>query len=487
MAASRLNRLVVGDARRGLLPGLGAVLLGVTACTLAIYPLREVAPVLSLGVVYLLAVLVVAANWGLRLGLLTALASALAFNVFHIPPTGHLGISSSEDVVGLVAFLVAAVLASSVADLARTRAQEADDRRREADLAAELARVLLGAEGPDAAVATAARRLAQVLDLPSAAIELGPVEPDPRRLVFPLRDGARTLGTLVVPVGLPEPVLARVQRRVVPALEAVLAAALEREGLQREVVETAALRRGDAVKTALLRTVSHDLRSPLTAIATAGEGLAARRLDEADRLDLAAVVVEEAARLTRMIDNLLDLSRLEAGAAEPRPEWTSLDDVLRAAAEDVGGAFSFGIAKDLPLVRADAAQLERAFANVLENAHRHAGGHPVSVRAGAVGGRLLVRVVDRGPGVPAGQLERVFEPFFQAGGERTGGARGSGLGLAIARGFVEANGGRLWVESLPGQGASFVCELPLEAPPAHRPAAALAAPASPAAPGGEEG
>ncbi len=472
--ARTLQRIVVGGTQRGTATGLLAAGAGVAACTAALYGLREVAPVLSLGVVYLLAVLVVAANWGLRLGLVTSVASAVAFNVFHIPPTGRLSIAESENVVGLLAFLVAAVLASSVSDLARTRAREAEERRREADLAAEIARTLLGAEAPADAAGTAARRLSQALDLPSAAIELQALESDERTLAFPLREGPRTLGTLVVPRGLDEPLLARLQQRVVPALEAVLAAALEREELQGEVVETAALRRGDGVKTALLRTVSHDLRSPLTAISTAADGLRAPELAGADRVELGAVVAEEAARLTRLIDNLLDLSKLEAGAAPARREWIALDEVLRAAAEDAGGAFSFAVDAELPLVRADSAQLERAFANVLENAMRHAGGHPVSVRARAVGTRLVVRIVDRGPGIPAAQLERVFEPFFEAGGERSGGARGSGLGLAIARGFVEANGGRLWVESLPGQGASFVCELPLEPVPAAAPAAAPA-------------
>lgn len=449
---------------RGAVAGVAVGVAAVTACTGVIFGLREIAPVLSLGVVYLVAVFLVSANWGLKLGLLTAVVSALAFNFFHIPPTGRLTIASSENLVGLAAFLVAAVLTSTVCDLARTRAHEAEDRRREADLGAELARTLLGPEPLATSVATAARRLAQALDLPSAAIELRAIEGDERRLVFPLRSAARSLGTLVVPTGLPEPVLARLQRRVVPSVEAVLAAALERDELQAEVVETTALRRGDTVKTALLRTVSHDLRSPLTAIATAGEGLAARTIGDDDRLELAAVVTEEAARLTRLIDNLLDLSKLEAGAAVAKREWIALEDVLQAAAGDVRGEFTFVLDPELPLVRADAAQLERAFANLLENAVRHAGGHPVSVRARGVGARLVVRIVDRGPGIPPAQLERVFEPFFQAG---KGGSRGSGLGLAIARGFVEANSGRLWVESLPGQGASFVCELPLEPAPDH--------------------
>ena len=124
--------------------------------------------------------------------------------------------------------------------------------------------------------------------------------------------------------------------------------------------------------------------------------------------------------------------------------------------------FSIGIDPDLPLVRADAVQLERAFANLLENAARYGGDHPVAVRARVVGHRMLIRIVDRGPGIPGRELERIFEPFYR-GAERDGdGHVGSGLGLAVARGFVEANGGRVWAESLPGQGATFVVELPLE-------------------------
>jgi two-component system, OmpR family, sensor histidine kinase KdpD len=158
------------------------------------------------------------------------------------------------------------------------------------------------------------------------------------------------------------------------------------------------------------------------------------------------------------------MSRLEARAAEPRVEWCSIEEVLLAAVDDVAlpeGTFVLSLDADLPLIRADAAQLERAFANLLENSARYSGGHPVSVRARAVGPRILVRVVDRGPGVPAAETARIFEPFYRAPGA-TNGHRGSGLGLAIVRGFVEANGGRVWVESLPGQGSSFVVELPLE-------------------------
>ena len=173
----------------------------------------------------------------------------------------------------------------------------------------------------------------------------------------------------------------------------------------------------------------------------------------------------EATRLSRLIDDLLDLSRLEADAAQPHRQWCSIEEVIDAALDDLGAppaVTAVTVDSNLPLVRADAAQLGRALANLLENALRHAGGHPVSVRARDIGNRIFIRIVDRGPGVPPAQLERIFEPFFRSGTDQTG-HRGSGLGLAIARGFVEVNGGRVWAESLPGQGTSFVVELPLDA------------------------
>ena len=269
------------------------------------------------------------------------------------------------------------------------------------------------------------------------------------------RSGER-FGALLVPRGAPAPVLAALERRIVPALETLMAAALDREALVREVVESAAVRRSDELKTAILRAVSHDLRSPLTAMVAAGEALGSSALPEEDRRELAAAIASEGARLTRLIEKLLDLSRLEAGTAEPRRDWTSIEEVIRAAVDAVGAGpdrVSLVLAQDLPLIDADAAQLERAFANLLENALRHSDGFPVSVRARVSGGRLLVRIVDRGPGIPLAEQERIFEPFYRAPGARD---VGSGLGLAIVKGFIEGNGGRVHVESLPEQGTSFV-------------------------------
>ena len=462
-------------SRRGrtLATGTLAAVAAVAAVTAVIFALRDVAPVVSLGVVYLLAVLLVASVWGLWLGVATAIGSALAFNFFHLPPTGRFTIHEPENWVALAVFLVVAVVASSLAQRARSRAADAEERRREADLALELARLLLRGDDLEASLPLAAQRLSTALGLDSAAILLRPSASDERRLAFPLREGSRQLGTLLLPRDAPEATLRRVQERLVPSLEALLAAALERSELLNDVVETRALRRSDVVKTALLRAVSHDLRSPLTAILTALEPLSGEQV-EPELRQLALGAREEARRLSRLIDQLLDLSRLESRAADPRPDWISVEELVASAIEDLDAppdAFRVTIDKDVPLIRADAVQLERAFANVLENSLRHAGGHPVQVRGAARHNRVMLRIVDRGPGIPAAQLERVFQPFYRSGTDETG-HRGSGLGLAIARGFLEVNGGRIWAESLPGQATTFVVELPLEPAPQARDAPA---------------
>ena len=317
--AARATLRLLDDWRPNLAVGVVAAAGLVALTTLLLYPLRNVAPVVSLGVVYLVGVLLVSSVWGAWLGIVTALASAAAFNWFHIPPTGRFSIREGENWVALVVFLIAAVIASTLAQWARARASEAEHRRREADLSAEMARLLLRGERLDVALPTVSRRLAQSLDLPSAAIDLRAVDGDERRVAFPLRDGTHQIGTLLLPAELSEEVLGRVQRRVVPSLEALLAAALERDALVGESVETQALRRSDVLKTALLRTVSHDLRSPLTAILTAADALASPSLTEDERADMTSAIREEAQRLARLIDNLLDLSRLRGPRRRAAP------------------------------------------------------------------------------------------------------------------------------------------------------------------------
>ena len=422
--------------------------------TLLLYPLSEIAPAVSLGVLYLLAVLLVSTVWGLRLGLATSVAAALAFNFFHIPPTGRFTIAEAENWVALVVFLVAAVVASTPV---RARPQHAP-RRRTGGAARPISPPSW--RGCCSARPSRARRCRRP---PSGSptrcrssrppVVLERVEGDERHAAVPLGE----LGTLLVPVAAEE--VAR--ERVAPALEALLRAALEREALTREVVETSALRRSDEIKTAVLRSVSHDLRSPLTAIVAAADALASPRSRRPTGSSWPTTIAARERGGWRAWSTSCSTSRgSQAGTAEPREDWTSLEEVIRAAVEDTGARdrVKLAIAPDLPLIRADAGQLRRAIANLLENALRYGEGEPVSVRARVSGGRILMRVVDQGPGIPLAEQERIFAPFYRAPGAA---GQGSGLGLAIVRGLLEANGGRVRVESLPGQGTSFVVELPL--------------------------
>jgi two-component system, OmpR family, sensor histidine kinase KdpD len=452
--------------------GLAVAAASVAAITGANYGLREVAPPVSTGVVYLLAVLLVSSNWGLWPGLLTSFLSAAAFNFFHIHPTGAFHVADGGNWVALAVFLIAAGVTSTLAHAARERAEEAERRRREADLTTEMARLLLGGSSTEDSLRAVGQRIAAAFGLESVTVELSWIDSGSLARALPLVVEGDRIGTVLVPRDADPASLEAIRDRVVPALETLVAAAKRRAELESQLIETKALRRSDAVQKAVLRAVSHDLRSPLTAITAAVRGLGSGTLSDAARDELVSVAAGETERLSRLVNNLLDLSRLQAGSAEPRTGWCSLAEIVRAAAdaapEPVAG-FDIALDDDLPALSCDATQLERAVANVLENSARFAGERPVAVRARAAGAWLALRVTDHGPGIAREELERIFEPFHRSLEQPSG---GSGLGLAIARGFVEANGGRLRAESEPGRGTTFVFQLPV--PSEARTRAALA-------------
>ena len=473
MRTHLLSRLRLRDRPPPYLLGLAVAAGGTALETLAIYPLGHLAPTVSLAVVYALTVVVTAVYWGTLPGLLTALAGALAFNYFHLPPVGRFTLDDARTWVAFASLAVVALMAGLLGNLARDRAADAEQRRREADLATELARVLPGGSRLDVALAEAAQRLAVAIGVSSAAIELGEAAGDERRVAFALRDRDSRIGTLLLPATLGASERARVAARIVPTLQSMLAASLHRAELQAEVVETALLRRSDETKTAVLRSVSHDLRTPLTAILTAATALDPHSSGRSEAEEARAVVLEAATRLSRLVEKLLDLSRLQAGNLEQRSASYSLEDVLLEAVANVesdgaGSAFRLAVDDDLPLLSGDPGQLERALANLLENAARYSAGKPVSVRAHLAGERVRVRIIDQGPGIRASELDRIFLPFYRSPSDGPG-HQGSGLGLAIARGFVDLGGGRITVDSLPGQGTTFIVELPLAA---GKPAAA---------------
>ena len=430
----------------------------------AIYVCKSFVPVLSLGVLYLFAVLPVAVLFGRAYAITVALASAGLFNFLFLPPIYTLRLSDGEHWFALAVYLVVGIVASDLAVRARQRAAEAEQRGREEALLAQMATAFLQAESAIDELERFAPAIADVLHAADARIVLGPSkEPPPGRVSARAHGGRPYASGRSTSTKGSESSLA-IRRRFLPALASLVAVAVDRERLAREAVEAEALRRSDTIKTAVLQAVSHDLRSPLTAIKVAAESLSSTglALDEADRAGLLETVRLEVDRLERVVGNLLDISRLQAGAAEPNRELWAVEELLAQALEQLAAADRVALAlpAETAVVEVDAIQVERVLVNLLENALKFSPpGEAVHVRVTTTRSEVIVRIVDRGPGIPPSELERIFEPFARVASAEDRG--GSGLGLAIAKGFAEGNGGRVWAESQPGQGASLVLALPL--------------------------
>jgi two-component system sensor histidine kinase KdpD len=445
---------------------IGETLAAVAVATGAVALLESVASATSLGVVYVLAVMFVAIRRGLIPALVAAALSVLALNFFFIAPRHRLTIADSHNVVALGVLLVAGFVIARLAATARDQAEKAADRasqalarEREAKLLAEAASSLLGSDdsrrpviGPtlQAALAEAGARL-ELCHAPA---------PKPGESALPLRMPGGSGWLYVARDGEWSRADAT---RVQQALSNLIALAHERAQIADTAADAEATRRADVAKTAIMHAISHDLRTPLTAISTAAGALQETELSQEDRSELASVVATETDRLERMVSDLLDLSRIEAGAVNPQTDWCDLTDTLSRAAEHVRrqrGEFPIAmqLPADLPLVRADAAQLERVFTNLIDNAAKFSpNGKPVEVRGICANGRVTIRVVDHGRGVPPAEHARIFQPFVRGFDAQPG----SGLGLAICRGFVEANGGRIALQSRGRDGSAFAVSFPV--------------------------
>ncbi len=456
------------------------IVAAVAAASGGVALLQSSTPVEGLAILYLLAVLAVAIRRGLVPALITAVLSSLTFNYFFLPPRHELAIAHSQDVVELVVLLIAAVVVGRLAAVARERAAIAEsraglaaDREREATLLAEVASAILAGESVAAQLESIAKRIALATGAGRARVVLEPV-PAPRAeemtVALPARAGNAWLYLTRDVSWEPEAI-----ERVAEPIGRLIDVAVERERVAEGAAENEAARRAEVTKTAILHAISHDLRSPLTAITTAGSALALG-VSDAERVELIEVIETESARLAKLVDDLLDLSRIESGAVAPRADWCDLHDVVASAASHASGEhpIEFHLPVELPLVRADAAQLERVFSNLIENAIKFSPpGAPVRITGGASAGRVAVRVADQGSGIPRRYRSQVFEPFFRGRGPGAGesagdgaGASGSGLGLAICRGFVEANGGRIVLQTGRDTGTIFTVSFPVAGQPA---------------------
>jgi two-component system sensor histidine kinase KdpD len=373
-------------SRRATTAALGS-LVAVAVATGIVYALKPIAPTLSLGVVYTLAVLATAVLFGLGWAIATALASMVAFNFLFLPPVGTLTLADGRNWAALAVYVVTAVVASELATRARRQAREAEQRERESALLADAAATLLREEPLGELLARAEH-------------------------VLPAEGMAR--------------------RRFETALAS----------LQTLAEERARLDRSDAVKTAVLQSVSHDFRTPLATIAAAVDGLQNGELDLSadDRAALLDSIRLESGRLTRLVSNLLDLSRLQAGAAAPHTALWPVDELIDRAVAEVREPqrVVVSVAADLPPASVDDVQIQRVLVNLIENALKFSRA-TVEIAARLDVRKIVIEVLDRGGA----------------------GAPGLGIGLSIARGFAALNRGTISLDARPGGGTAARLELPL--------------------------
>jgi two-component system sensor histidine kinase KdpD len=505
-ATAPRRRLPAAVQWSGYGKAVAAVVLA-TAVSWLMFPYFELS---NLIMVYLVAIVAVAVRLPRGPAALASVLSVAAFDVFFVPPYLTFAVSDAQYLVTFTVMLLVGLVISGLAIRIRTQAESARDRERRTAVLYAMSRELASTRGVDELVDIAVRHIGDVFRaraivlLPHAEGRLTPRgrgttdwsvdanELGVARWVFEHRQPAG-LGTATLPgaAGIYVPLLAplgcvgvlgvrptetqafdtpeRLHHLETFANQTALAIARARladEAQQAEVrIETERLR------NSLLSSVSHDLRTPLATITGAATTLLEQggRLDVATQRDLLESVREEADRLNRLVQNLLQMTRLQSGELTLRREWHSIEEVVGAALRRVdrrlsGRRLSTRILPDLPLVAMDGVLVEQVLVNLLDNALKYTPpGSPIELIATATDRAVTIEVADRGPGIPPGEEEKIFEKFYRA---RPDESRGAGLGLAICQAVVHAHGGRIWAQNLPGGGVAFLFTIPLvEAPP----------------------
>ena len=448
--------------RRRVLLGLALTAAGLPFLTWVLSQLRNEVGVTSVMLLFLLFVVLVSAVGGLWPALAAAVGGFLLVNWYFVPPLYTLTIGDREHILALSAFLAVALTVSGFVALAARRAQEGQRARAEAEALLRLAGM-----SPATAVLDA---LCRVLGLEGAAVlhhedggwrieaasgERAPESPEASSAAIEI-DAEHVLALVGAPIRSED-------QRVLDAFAKELAASVELGDLAAEARTAGTLAAANELRSALLSAVSHDLRTPIAAVKASVTSLLQDDVEwtPAARREFLETIDEETDRLNALVGNLLDMSRLQAGALEIATAPIGLDEVLPAALRSLGagdGAAVLDVPESLPRVLADSGLLERALANVIDNALRHSPlDAPPRISAGTVDGVVDVRISDRGPGVLAEDRARLFVPFQRLGDSSQG--EGVGLGLAVAKGFVEAMGGEVEVEDTPGGGLTVVLRL----------------------------
>lgn len=461
-AVSR-RRKIRGYVLAVLLPPLLALLLA---------PVRGELNLVSDVLLFLLLTVVVSLVGGMLPALIAAVAGSMLLNYYFTPPLYTLSVRDTNNALALAVFILVAMLVSSTVNVAARRTRQAARSAAESRTLANLAGSVLAGSS---ALTEMLERVRETFALASVAL----VERDAATGATEVRAhaGEPCAGPadVEVPVeagvhlALHGRVLEAQDHRMLGAFAAQVAVVLDRMRLSEEAAAAAPLAEANKMRTALLAAVGHDLRTPLAAAKASVSGLRSTDavLSPEDRGELLAAADESLDKLAALVDNLLDMSRLQAGALSLEMEPVDLDEVVARAVDDVaatGGDVAVELSADLPLVLADAGLVERVLANLVANAVRYAPADVAPYVTGShLGDQVQVRVVDRGPGIPESERERVFLPFQRTGD--TDNTTGIGLGLALARGLAEAMGGTLEAEDTPGGGLTMVLTLaaaPLE-------------------------
>jgi two-component system sensor histidine kinase KdpD len=440
----------------------------------------------TVGFVFLVAVLLVAAYWGLRCAVLTAVVATASFNFFFLPPVGTFTIADPHNWVALVAFLATALVASNLSERARREAANATRRRQEAERLYAVSQRLLGAEEVPELFAHLPQMLTDAFDASGAVLFIVPDahyasapglkydEPSLRAAVqaeqrtyaaqqvsVPLQMRGRTVGAVAI-VG------HALSNETYEALSSLIGLAMERTQAIEELTRNRVTQENERLRSALLDSVSHEFRTPLTGIkASVTSLLTADELDSEQRKELLTIIDEEADRLNRLVAQAGEMAQLDAGDFELDRAPHHVREIVDAAVESARKWLEkrnveVDIPNTLPCVNVDFERIRAVIAQLLENAGKYSDpGALVRINAEAAGPRVLVRVSDTGIGIDEAEMARVFDKFFRGRNVRYK-ARGTGMGLAIAKVVVEAHEGTLSVMSRKGIGSVFTVALPVE-------------------------